>query len=452
MRKNQRVIHLDDMLKYIMKQWKILLIGCILVGCVFGVLGIYKVHNKYTSSIEKEQRIEVNVSGTDLDDVQAVLGLEKAIETQREYNKNSLMMRIDPNDIKMCSLTYQFHVSDDISSQLQESKLVQGVKAFQNALNNEHLYDYIRNELSQEIEAKYFKELITTDTDAPGVIIYLISAENENMALKISQGIKKYLAESNNEILGKYSGLSATVVSEQLSTSVNQSMILTQTNNHVNLQNLNGTLNTRLSTMSEKAKQYLELARTAMKDGDFEPGQPLYKEVSDKSNVSVGRKIYEVLLYAFYRVIVFFAVLLIICAAKYMWSRRLMCADDLKDMYGVRVINVVNLKDENRIDLISEKIALLMGENRKLIMSGSNISNDVCISILEKVKYKLVSRDFEVTITDQIMTSEILSKLKSDGELLLFEKIDHSTYAGLDDFIYNIKNFELNPLGVVVLE
>lgn len=46
-KQTERIIHLDDMLIYIIKQWKIFAIGIIIVAILFGGIGIYKVNKKY---------------------------------------------------------------------------------------------------------------------------------------------------------------------------------------------------------------------------------------------------------------------------------------------------------------------------------------------------------------------------------------------------------------------
>ena len=322
-KRSQRVIHLIDMLKYVFNQWKILLTGCILIGIVFGGLGIYKVHNKYVSNSNEIKRVEINVSGTDLDNVEAVLTLEQAIKSQREYNKNSLLMRIDPNNKKMCSLKYKFHVNDDVNSDLSTSKLEQGKKAYQNVLFDDRLYESINTKLQQNVETKYLRELIYAETDVTGVIVYNITAENEEIALEISGGIQEYLSEHNKEILGNCSGVSATVDSEVISTMVDLGLQGTQTNYHANLQNLTTTLDTRLIAMSDNAKQYLELARSATADGNYELGQPLCKEVSTNGNISTLRKLYEAILYAVKRLVLFIGLSLLFVQSNIYGQRNL---------------------------------------------------------------------------------------------------------------------------------
>lgn len=55
----ERIIHLDDMLVYIVKQWKVFVIGAILVGSVFVGIGIFKVNKKYDLEKEKNYNIEI---------------------------------------------------------------------------------------------------------------------------------------------------------------------------------------------------------------------------------------------------------------------------------------------------------------------------------------------------------------------------------------------------------
>ena len=86
----ERIIHLDDMLLYILEQWKILIAGGIIVGLIFGSLGVVKVNKKYTTIAETGESAgkEINVSGSELMNIDTILYLEKAIKNQKKYNAN----------------------------------------------------------------------------------------------------------------------------------------------------------------------------------------------------------------------------------------------------------------------------------------------------------------------------------------------------------------------------
>ena len=126
----ERIIHLDDMLLYILEQWKILIAGGIIVGLIFGSLGVVKVNKKYTTIAETGESAgkEINVSGSELMNIDTILYLEKAIKNQKKYNANSMLMKIDPYKKKVASVKYQFQVVDDADFELSANEVAQAVK------------------------------------------------------------------------------------------------------------------------------------------------------------------------------------------------------------------------------------------------------------------------------------------------------------------------------------
>lgn len=451
-RKNQRIIHLDDMLYYIFRHWKILLAECVVIGLLFGGIGLYKVQKKYDGGSADSQKKEVSVNGVDLDNVEAVLTLEQAIRSQRNYNKESLLMRVDPNNKKMYSLKYQFHVSGSVDSQLAEIMIEQGKKAYQNVLFDNRLYDNINKELQSEFDIKYIRELIYAETDATGVIVYNITGTDEKMAKSIGTAVKKYLADHNKEILANNSKVNVSLDTEAAATMVDLNLQGVQTNNHANLQNLTTTLDARLIAMSDHAKQYLELGRKAIEDGTYESGQVLYKDISGNSDVSITRKFYEAGLYVVKRIILFLFLAVICLSVKYMWSRTLMYEGDLEDMYGIRVIDVVHGEKSEEIKNAAERIAVIANKNRKILIVGSCISDDFVKVFTNTVKELLAKDEMDVKVIEGATSPKNLKKITDGRDILLIEKIGRSTYNKIYNLLNEMRKYKVNIVGVTVLK
>lgn len=449
---NQRIIYLGDMLCYILKKWKVLLIGCVLVGLMFGVMGIYKVQKKYDSASKDADKIEISVSGKDLENVEAALILERAIKNQREYNENSILMKIDPHNKIVCSLKYQLCVSDEIDPEVQTRKIEQGKKAYQNVLFDGKLYECIKNDLQSDLDTKYFRELISAETDGTGVIVYNIAADSKELGQAICNSLKKFLLEHEKKILKNYDGVSAKIDSEVFVTSVDLVLQTTQTNNHSSIQTLSTAYNTRLGEMSDNAKQYLALSKKAIENDNYEPGQPLYREAAGSGDISGSRKIYEAALYAIKRVVLFALILLFCLAIKYICSNTLVCTNDLEDMYGVSVIDSIFPNEKEKIKMISEKIIYLAKGSDKVVIIGSNLTDDINSNIVEEIKRIVVHYGIEVKIINDISNPEIFKVFKENSSVFLIERIGNSLYKRMNHLLHELFSFDIKILGAVVIK
>lgn len=450
-KQEQRIIHLDDMLLYIVKRWKIFLIGVIVVGVIFGGIGCYKVHLKYSNDSEHENKIAVNVSGVDLDDVEAVLYLEKAIKNQREYNENSLLMRVNPMEKKVVSVKYQFFVSGDAETELSASLLEQGKNSYQNVLSDDSVFKFIKDELELDISTQYLKELVTTETDSVGVIIFNATAPDERMASNICAALQKYLSYNDEKILIGMDTLKVKKSSEKIVTVVDVNLQNTQTNYYNNLQSLRTSLNTRKAAMSEKAKEYLELSRTAYEEGTYESGQTLYKSISSGENVSLSDKVYDVIVYVLKRAILFMGLFIVFYAIKYMWSPKLMYAYDLWDMYGIRVIDVLSRKKPG-IRMAAERLATCLDDANQIMMVMNKNATSSDIEIAENIRSILRKKGISVQILPEIDTPMAMDLLNSCHNAIMIEEIENSKYKDIKNTIENIQCMNIDIKGVVIIK
>lgn len=447
--KATRIIHISDLLVYLRKKWKYFFIGLLIVSLLFGFIGIYKVQKKYSANNNVTTKEKVSVSGKDLDDVEAILTLEKAIKSQRAYNQNSILMKIDSNNKPNISLKYQFIISDDTDLQVDSSRIDQARKAYQNILFDEELYRLINDTLSTDIESKYLKELIGTETDTSGIIVYNITGNSEEMARGICDALKQYLSNSKM-ILKNYRDVKVCLDSELYSEILDMGLLGTQTNYHNNLQNLEATLETRLASMSDKAKEYLSLCRKEYENNNYQSGQILYKEVSNSENVNMKRKIYEVILFDLKRVVLFSFLFLIFWTLKYLFTQKLMCTEDLKDMFGIRVLGFIKSDKTDKLEYTAEKLVRLAGTKQQLGVLST--CKDEILEIMNHLCETIRNHNLNVNDLSELNEIELLHRIKDCEGIVLVEKIGSSSYDSMEVIINQLQEFEMDIIGAIVVD
>lgn len=458
----ERIIHLDDMLLYIARQWKVFVLGVIVVGVIFGGIGYFKVNKKYSLMNENKNnevttnKMAIDVSDKELANIETILFWEKAVKEQKEYNENSILMNINPYEKKIASIRYSFRVSGAIESEeIRTEYLERGRKAYQNVFDKNDIYEYVKKAILWGNDEKYLKELVWVELDSENILCVNIIGTDEEIAQGIQDSVKRYLLENNNQILKNCKEVSVKVDSEYINTVVDTGLQGTQTAQYNNLRNLQAQINSCDSELSDNARLYLELARPVYEEGNYEPGQTLYKEIKSipdkKVAVSLSHKIYESALYAFKRIIL--VVFLIICvfALKYMWSSRLMYVYDLRDMYSIKVIDVLSEGGIDCLSITAEKVTSNMEnmENGLLILSSdkrqmdSGIVKNLIQELEEKINVKLASE------IEDIATIRLLKECNS---IILVESIGKSRYSRIQDTIENIKILNRSVKGAIIVK
>ena len=451
-----RIIHLDDMLLYILEQWKILIAGIIIIGIVFGGMGMVIVNKKYKTASEMNNDAvkEISVSGSDLINVDMILYLEKAIKNQKEYNANSILMKINPFEKRVASIRYQFQVTEDIDPELNEDKLAQGVKAYQNVLRSKEICDYIKK-LSliedDNNEVRYLKELISLEIDIQGTVTVNVCAPDEQLAQDLKEAIKDYLDDKCEKVLGKYSNLTVKIDSESVITVVDIGLHNQQTAQYNNMQNLRSMLEARRLDLSDEAKQYLALAKKVSKEGNYKSGQPLHAEI-DHQDTGVSGKLYEAGIYAFKRVVLFACLFIVWFGLRYMWSTKLMYAYDLREMNGIRVVEVLSDLDANMICVLAEKITVCLADGSNDVLFISSDMARINISILESLKTALIKKGISVECLSGMDDAKMLNCVKDSKNIIIVESIGQSKYSRIKKCIDNIYCFNKEIAGALVIK
>lgn len=174
--RDEMEINLQDIMFYLLRKWRTLLI-IIFLGAILGG-GIYMVK----SSAETEKIIDENhiVESYEIEeDIKANMELAHQYrilyEKQAEYSQSSIIMQLDPNQTYTGVLKYYISAGEN-------TRLI--CEVLQNIINENELIDEIKSVINQGDKSQYVKELIacwtSREAEPPISINNVIDNSNEN--------------------------------------------------------------------------------------------------------------------------------------------------------------------------------------------------------------------------------------------------------------------------------
>jgi len=146
-------INLLDLMFYLLKQWKTLIVA-IIIGALLGG-GIYMV-KKPAPEVTVEEISEYEVDPIVQESMNVAYQYRQLYENQLDYNENSILMSLDPKEIYVGDLKYYISAGDDT----EYISLL-----YQNMINSDDLLAELKDAGELECEEPYVKEIVTCSTN-----------------------------------------------------------------------------------------------------------------------------------------------------------------------------------------------------------------------------------------------------------------------------------------------
>lgn len=217
MENNEKEINLKRLLYKALKHWRVAvltaLVGAVVVGGTKCTVELVQVsqpevveerHIKYEGELALYQQ-EGDIIRKDME------ALETSIQQQTEYNANSLLMEIDPYNEWVGSVDFyvetDWQVLPELSVQAQ-NPANQIVRVYNAYITNGELYRYINDRLTQPMEIRFLREVLSASADATNYLIHFSvrgasEADCEELLTLIEEGMRAKQAEIESSV-GEY--------------------------------------------------------------------------------------------------------------------------------------------------------------------------------------------------------------------------------------------------------
>ncbi len=337
-----REIDLIDLLFYVLKEWRKLILA-IVVGAILGA-GLFFVKNK------KEDTVDINTQAK----MDIAYENRQMYNKQLEYNNNSIIMKLDPNGYYSGVLKY--YVSADKNTGVIS-------ELYKNIVNDEDVLNSLKEASGFDCDTTYISEIIYSytswDNDLFNInnegesdnvqkhafVGYDVVSNSQESCEKMLEVLSTKVLELQKEYQKTYGSYEATEVSSVVNKTVNSDYISTQKDNLKKLDDYLTTMETAENALSDDEKiLYVEKYSDS---ADYEDIKEMLledvKQSSGKKYFAIGI-VLMVFLWAVYY------------AMKYILDSSIKTASELQSTYHLPIIGRVRL-DENTAKGLDKKIS-----------------------------------------------------------------------------------------------
>lgn len=450
--KTAKVIHVKHMLYTALRQWRVWLVCAAAFAILLGARGYILKQREAEKMAEKpdvEQK-EITVTQEGFYRVKAVTEFEDTLKKQQEYNNNSILMKIDPIHKWGCTIRYVFQAKD-------ENTDISAVSAaYLEKISDQQAFMEINNALTEQTEESYLREAITLDASQAGSIAVHISYFNEEGINEIVASLNQYVAGLATEMQKGYGNFRLEVHVGEVKETVDMQLNAQQNQNQAQLVTAQDNLITRMAALEGNEPAYLQLYREARTQEGYEEGQTLVQEIP------VDKKEIKVSLWAVKKQIVLggmvgFAVGIVLLCLKYTYSRRILNAKNIEEMYQVPVLGYVRKTAslELEAEMAAVKLALRneeAGKQRNFVLTGT-LSGEKYQGYFQTIQEAFNNQGVGSKVVGNIISSpKEYKKLAMADAVILVEKMGESRFEEFGRLIALCEDGDRPVDGVIVME
>ncbi len=461
---NEKEIDLIEMLFYNLYQWrKIIIISLIFILLCGGYRYISLSQNLKDSSIvnakeilyqQELSRYEDNKNRLEKD----IDNLKKSIEKQIDYNENSMLMLINPFDEKVANASYYIDTNYLINPELTYQNIDfsgRVIRSYISLAQDGSMYKYIIDNISQDIELKYLKEILTITADYQTNMIFIqVIHSDEKICEDIITLSTKYLNDSFDSINKNIGEHTLKLINLASETAIDYSLDTTQKANLELVTNYNASL-------VEKENELRALTAPAL------------MVISNSQIIKSSIK------YAILGFIIGIILSIAFITLKYILNGKIKSVKSFRTLYHLRILGVY--EDETRkrfgqfIDLIINKLrsknkiskdnsikrisanieAILEIEkiiNGRVILTGTINKSDLD-EMFNRISKELKSSNIKLCAAGNISYSaDTINMIRDCDGIIFVEKIEQTGHNEFIKQLDYIKDLEKNIIGTILIK
>ena len=276
-----REIDLIQLIKVMLKRFWIMVLAGV-IGAV--LLGAYKllpmIRNLNNPAVleQQEKVYQEELETYEKNRAQAEKELENlntSIDRQKEYNENSVLMQINPFDKYIANVQYYIDTNYQINVEnvYQNPDITKSVlNAYASITNNGMMYNYLQENMKEDMELRYLQELVKVTVDYNNYMINIsVIHKDEQKCEELLRLVKKCFNSYQKTIEQNIGSHDMQMVTESTYVTVDLNLEETQKGNRAKVESL-------MESLAKKQEEY-----NAMKE-------PTKKVTSSASVIKSGIK------------------------------------------------------------------------------------------------------------------------------------------------------------------
>lgn len=481
----EREINLADLFWRVLYAWRALALWGILAACLLtGIKYVKDKKNSDSVATVSAEDMKMQLSEDKRLSLERAIienaSIERQMNSNTEYQKNSILMNIDPYNENQIVLQYYVNTNYTINWNKDVSKdyAKELVASYITYIENAKLMEDSVQDFGIE-ETKYLEELISTgkailsdkepdqgiNTEKDTFSVYIIGKDMEQ-AEAITEVIQKKL-EEYHAVLSSKIGKHDLVLVDRYQRIVQDEGVAEK---QAKLETANSTLRMQQTNLKaaldQQQQSILEMAQTDEKDAVQNNG-------SSAITIGISKK---------YAVIGFVAGIFIVCVfivLKYILDAHIKNEKEFQEYYGLRIIgNLDNPKIskkifsgvdkwlhrirekgrgnlEDQIELASANLVVTCKKYKieKVFFTTSICLNDMEREILGRIMREMKNQGIETALEENMVRSvKALVQMSETGQVVLVEKIGDTEYTALEKELILCEEQQAETIGVIVVK
>lgn len=485
---DENEISIFDLLYYILRRWRSILIFAVLFCTLLGGFKLVKGISTLGSADSKEEQknYESQLKGYTISKEQLenqIKMLTQSIQDKEDYYDHSVLMKIDPKQAYKGTVTFVVTDAGEVRAAEENRDLSLTIDRKVNSvlgsyvalIQNGTILQDVQNGLSSKLDQKNLAELIYTQVDYQSKLLHITVVGNDKQQVQsisdaIVLGLQNASVQMNASVAAHRLELLSSYVGNGVDTSIPIGMIPEAGAN---------TSDASCQTSIEELQKNYTSSITDMQNQLLDCNNQLSELEKPEPPVgaSHGSVLNEGIKYGIFGFVAGAFVLAFVYALQYLLCGKLMDSDELNDRYGILLLGDYYAPlhaHTNRIDrwidrmsgitedkrsaesvyaLSAANIIAQVGaeKNSKLLLLGNAQSGDFNAAATA-LSEKLCSSGIDVIVAGNINESaSAIEKLQQAEQVVLIEQRGASRQQDIQKELLTLRKLEKKIIGAIVL-
>lgn len=466
----EREISLRELLWRIAYGWRLVIIIAVIFSVVVTGIKYYKdtvnlsIAKKAKSKTEEELLKELTSEETE--ELLQAQNIQKQIEEKKEYQTNSILSNLNPYQMNMVTLQYSIRLNSEDNNVGGMEDIVSSYKTY---IDNNGIIKDIKEKSNWFVDDAYLGELITTTDDIKNtdtendmkdrgnsIFVICVIGENNEKAEELADAVDVAMKNYSTKISTSMGSHELILLDRYIRQITDQNLAVTQSDLQASITNLQ----TQFNSLTEKFNTQQTYILEGVKDDTV---------IVEKVSVNGKYTILGFLLGVF--------VSCVLLVLKYIFDNTVKSEEELKEIYGLRVLGNITIQTVNKGRMLSGVDAWLESKEhrtkgtieeqiKKLVIHLSlqiknhNIEKVLMIApvalmeqekeILRSVNLQLKEKGLEILLKeDMTQDIDIIESVEDFGNVVFVVKGNSTKYNELEKDLERCGEQNANILGTV---
>ena len=490
----EREVNLMDLVIHIMLHWRSIILMMLIGGILLGILSYAKsaydvkvqnAENKIKATkinetprvIEEwlqnkdrdlETMLKEELTDGELSDIYYAIYYENECHLQEQYQKESILMQIDPNNTQRAEITFQVQ-----SDSLEKSYNLE--KVYEDMVNSVDFNDELAKILDKPAYA--VTDIWTLSRGSSGMLMgcdsfkIVIYHYDRNMCQKIANSVIEYINEKHDKIMKKVGEHEIVVLNQSVGALKSDGILLQQKNFKENILRLKAEAIDYKRKFTEEEWYYYNLVKNGTVAGN--PGK---EEVLPMEVTGIARVEFKSIASG---VIIFSLIYILALMVCYILDDKLRATDQMDKLFDIpqfgqipsnetqtrkfafvdKYIYALQYKNRNRctyeeaIDFVTVLIKITTRKSgiSKISLIGCNLHENT-MNVCNHIK-KSLSKDLEIQIIDNVLYKvDEMRKLEFIEAAILLEKAAYTSCNEIAKEIEFLRKQQIKIIGGIIVE